>query len=236
MEGGVAVVTGAGKGIGRAIAINLAEEHFSVGLVGREPAALAEVAEACRALGVRAEFYPVDLRRIECIADLMPQIAEDLGGISVLVNNAGVCIERDIREATLADWDSTLDVNVRAVFALTKYALPYLERASDAAVINIASIAGHRTYPEGTMYSASKHGLLGLSGSLFHDVREQGIKVCAISPGYVNTDMHRNDSGLDPMKMIQPEDIADAVRFVVNFPARSCPTEITIMPQYSPKK
>ena len=236
MDRGTAVITGAGRGIGRAIALNLAEEHFSIGLVGRNEHELSEVAEACRQFRVRAECYAVDLSHVEAIQDLVPRIAADLNGITVLVNNAGICIERDIRQATLADWDATFNVNLRAVFALSKAALPFLEQEKGAAIINISSVAAERTYAEGTMYTASKHGLAGFSGSLFQDIHEQGIKVCSISPGYVNTAMHAGDEALNPEKMIQPADIAEAVRFVVNFPRNACPTEITILPQYSPKK
>lgn len=235
-ERGTAVITGASRGIGRAIALNLAEEHFSVGLIGRDLHELEEVAAACREFGVQARSYAVDLRHAEHIEDLMPQVVSDLGGITVLVNNAGVCIERDVREATLEEWDTTFAVNMRAVFAMTRAALPYLQQATSAAIINISSIADQRTYAGGTMYTASKHALAGFSGSLFQDVHEQGIKVSTISPGYVNTAMHENDPRLEPSRMLQPEDIAQAVRFVVNFPGNACPTEITIVPQRSPKK
>ena len=232
----VALITGASRGIGRAIAIDLAKQSFDVGLVGREAARLQEVANECRALGVRAECYVVDLGDMKAVSQLASRAAEELGGISVLVNNAGVSVEKNIREASLDEWETTLDVNLRSVFTLTKLCLPYLEQAKKAAVITIASTASRRTYPGSTMYAASKHGVLGFSNALFEDVREAGVKVCSILPGYVNTDMHAGDKKLEPSKMIQPEDVAKAVSFVLNFPENSCPTEITIMPQRSPKK
>ena len=86
------------------------------------------------------------------------------------------------------------------------------------------------------MYSSTKHGVRGFSGSLFEDVREAGIKVCNISPGYVNTEMHKGSSHLDAEKMIQPKDIAETVKFVIDFPENACPTEITILPQKSPRR
>jgi NADP-dependent 3-hydroxy acid dehydrogenase YdfG len=231
-----ALVTGASRGIGKEIALDLAKQHFNVGLAGREAALLEEVAAQCRSLGVKASCFVVDLTDADAVAKLAGQAASELGGISVLVNNAGVSIEKDIRSASVDEWNTTLDVNLRAVFLLTKFCLPYLERAEKAAVITIASIASNRTYPGGTMYAASKHGVRGFSNALFDDVREAGIKVCSIMPGYVNTAMHEGDTRLDPEKMLQPADVAKAVSFVVNFPENGCPTEITLMPQRSPKK
>lgn len=233
---GVAIITGASRGIGKAVAIDLAKEHFSLALVGREESLLKEVATLCESEGVTAKCYVYDLSKLEGINDLVTQIHQDLGGINILVNNAGVWIEKPIADASLAEWERTLDVNVRSVFALTKQALPYIEERGWGAVINISSLAGQRTYPGGTMYCASKHALEGFSGALFHDVREKGVKVCAISPGVANTDMHKDDERYDNERMIQPEDIAKAVSFVANFPDTACPTEITIMPQRAPEK
>jgi NADP-dependent 3-hydroxy acid dehydrogenase YdfG len=232
---GTAIVTGAGRGIGAAIAVELAEANFSIGLMGRDQGALELIAAECRAAGIEARCYRVDLRNGAETTETIERIAAELGGITVLVNNAGVFIERPIQAATIADWEETIDVNLSAVFTATKAALPYLLAADHGVVINIAAIASRVGYAEGSMYAASKHGLLGFSSSLLCDLREAGVKVSAILPGYVATDMHAGDPALDPKKMIQPHDIARAVRFIVDFPDTSCPTEITILPQRSPK-
>jgi 3-oxoacyl-[acyl-carrier protein] reductase len=235
MERGVALITGASRGIGEAIALDLAKENFAVGLAGRDEEKLKLVAEECRKLGVRAQYFVVDLEKAENMEALAQSVASQLGGINILVNNAGVWIEKNIREASLEEWDKTIDVNMRSVFALTKAVLPFLEKEKQAAIINIASVSSKSSYAGGTMYTASKHALLGFANSLFHDVREQGVKVCSILPGYVNTSMHSGDARLAPDLMIQPADVAKAVTFVVNFPENACPTEITILPQKSPR-
>jgi NADP-dependent 3-hydroxy acid dehydrogenase YdfG len=235
MERGVAIITGASRGIGEAVAIDLAKENFAVGLAGRDEERLKAVAAECEKLGVRARYYIVDLEDANSLEKLAAGVAKDLGGINILVNNAGVWVEKNIREASIEEWDKTIDVNLRSVFALTKAVLPYLEKEKSAAIINIGSVSSRHSYAGGTMYAASKHGLLGFGNSLFHDVREQGIKVCTLLPGYVNTAMHAGDVKLDQDLMIQPSDIAKAVSFVVNFPENACPTEITILPQKSPR-
>ncbi len=231
----VALISGSGRGIGRAVALNLAKARFSVGLIGRTRAELEKVASECRDCGVEARIFPLDLRRTEQIPELVRQVADELGGITVLINNAGVWIEKDIRQARVEEWESSFDINLRSVFVLTKCAIPYLEKSEQAAIINISSTAAHRGYAGGTMYAATKHGLAGFSASLFEDLRELGIKVCEIAPGYVNTAMHQDDLALDPAKMLRPEDVAHAVNFVVGFPSTGCPTQITIVPQKSPK-
>ena len=236
MKQRTAVISGASSGIGRELALDLARENFSLGLLGRDQERLREVQAACEKFGVKVEIVPVDLRQPEKITTIIDDLSKRLGGISVLVNNAGVSIEKHIDDATMEDWNTSLDVNLRAVFALTKAALPHLRESDGAAVINIASIASRRSYQGGTLYVPGKHGLLGFSNSLFEDLREEGIKVTAIMPGYVNTPMHANDTHLDPQKMIQPADISRAVRFVLEFTETACPTEITIYPQRSPKR
>jgi NAD(P)-dependent dehydrogenase (short-subunit alcohol dehydrogenase family) len=102
------------------------------------------------------------------------------------------------------------------------------------AIINIASISGKMSFGGAAVYAASKHALVGFTGSLYEDVREAGIKVCAICPGFVNTGMASRNPDLDPSRMIQPEDVARAVLFVACFPETGCPTEIVIRPQRSP--
>ena len=116
---------------------------------------------------------------------------------------------------------------------LTRHALPHIQKQSAGGIINIASVAGKMTHKKGGIYTATKHGVIGFTGSLYEDVRELNIKVCAICPGFVNTDMVRNTK-LDSSKMIQPEDIARTILFVLKFPDTGCPTEITVRPQQSP--
>jgi 3-oxoacyl-[acyl-carrier protein] reductase len=231
----VCIVTGASRGVGKAIAIDLAKEHFSLALVGRDQAALQEVADLCTAHGVKAKAYAVDMRDSAQLAALAGKVCSDLGGINVLINNAGVYIEKPISSLTEQDWDETFDVNLKAIFLLSQQALPYLKGREQAAIINVGSVASERGYARGTAYSGSKHALMGFTESLFQDIREMGIKVSVINPGVIDTDMHKDDPRFEKTKMLKPEDISQAVRFIVNFPGHACPTEITLLPQLNPR-
>ncbi|MEC9071113.1 MAG: SDR family NAD(P)-dependent oxidoreductase, partial [Myxococcota bacterium] len=146
---------------------------------------------------------------------------------------AGIYASGLAHEADMDAFDQVIDVKVKALMRLTRLSLPHLLEASPAAVINVASVAGKMTFRGGGAYCASKHAVMGFTGSVFEDVREQGVKVCAICPGFVNTSMVAG-RGLDMDKMIQPDDIADAVAFVASFPDTGCPTEIVIRPQRNP--
>ena len=234
LEGRVAIVTGASRGIGRALADALAEAGMDVALFARSEEALEETAAAVEAAGGRALAYPIDLSTPAAMVPALATVRKVLGRIDVVVNNAGVYGTRGpAQDAELAMWDTVLDVNLRAMMHLTRHALDDIVRSPAGAVVNIASIAGKMTMGNGAAYTTSKHGVVGFSGALFEDLRERGVKVCAICPGFVNTDMV-GSRGLDAAKMIQPEDIARTVLFVLNFPTTGCPTEIVLRPQRTP--
>jgi len=164
----------------------------------------------------------------------MTQIWHKLNHLSVLINNAGIFAKGTIEKCDLAMWDQALNVNLRAVMTLCKCALPYIEKNEAGAIINIASIASKVFFAGGANYCATKSGVLGFSGALFEEIREKNIKVCAICPGYVNTAIISEQAPLDREKMIQPQDIAATVKFVLHLPDTICPTEITVRPQKSP--
>lgn len=229
----VAIVTGASRGIGRAVAHALARHRVHVALVARTADALAPIARECEGSGARALPIAADLSQPEAARGIVEQAVRGLGGLHFLVNNAGVFGGGAADTADLARWDRTLDLNLRALMHLTRHALPEIEKHERGAVVNIASMSGKQSHAGSADYCASKHGVIGFSGSVFEDVREKGIKVCAICPGFVNTDMVAS-AGLDAQRMIQPEDIAEAVLFVLRFPDTACPVEIVVRPQRSP--
>jgi NADP-dependent 3-hydroxy acid dehydrogenase YdfG len=125
-------------------------------------------------------------------------------------------------------------VNIKALMHLTRHALPHLMRQPRSAVVNISSIAGKMGFAGGGAYCASKHAVMGFSEAVFEDVREHGVKVCAICPGYVRTELISARGGLDAAKMLQPEDVADAVLYVARCADTACPTEIVLRPQRTP--
>ena len=228
------LITGASRGIGAAIAIALAKPGMILALTGRDEAALQVIAKLCRERGAAAECFAADLSQSSAqLSRLVSHIQEVCGPVHTLINNAGIFLEASILEGDMEAWDQALDVNLKASIHLTRHVLPSM--AAGGAVVFISSIASRKGYAGGTNYCAAKFGLLGFAGSLFEDVRERGIKVCSILPGLVNTQMHDGDEKLDPARMIQPEDVAQAVAFALSMPAHVCPTEITLQPQHSPR-
>jgi 3-oxoacyl-[acyl-carrier protein] reductase len=233
LTGCTAIVTGASRGIGRAVALALSRHGTHVGLVARTREGLEGVADECRRSGVQALPIVADLSDPAAAREIVEQVVGGLGSLHFLINNAGVFGGGSADDADLRLWDRTIDVNLRALMHLTRHALPEIEHHPRGAIVNIASISGKQSHAGAADYCAAKHGVIGFSGAVFEDVREKGVKVCAICPGYVNTDMVADD-GLVEEKMIQSEDIAEAVLFVLRFPDTGCPTEIVVRPQRSP--
>jgi NAD(P)-dependent dehydrogenase (short-subunit alcohol dehydrogenase family) len=230
----VALITGASRGIGQACALALAGEGCNLMLTARDPLKLALVTAQCCALGVNVEATQADLRDTASLPELVDDAVRRFGGLDILVNNAGVCYEVSAPEADPVQWDEMLDVNLRAAMHLTRHALPHLidsaRQGRRGALIFLASLSGIRTYKGGAGYCATKFGLLGFARAVYDDVAELGVKVSSICPGWVNTDMAEG-SGIDPASMLQPEEVAEAVRLVATWPATGCPRELHLNPQ-----
>ncbi|BCX05525.1 MAG: aldehyde dehydrogenase [Candidatus Roseilinea sp.] len=235
LEGHAALVTGAGRGIGRAIARMLAREGCNVGLVARDADALCRTQAACEAHGVRALPLAMDLSEMASLRLAIAACVEAFGGLNVLVNNAGVHQFASAVEADLNVWDRMLDVNLRATMHATRLALPHIVAGAQSgrrgAVIFISSLGGKFTAPTNAGYAATKHALTGFGGSVFEDVRDFGVKVCVIYPGWTNTGLLAD--WLRPEEVIQPEDVAEAARFVIASAPTVCPTEIVLQTQSS---
>ncbi len=230
-----AIVTGASQGIGKAIALNLAQEKINLALIGRNEKRLQEVAKECSKLGVVAKIYPFDLSQVEEISSVVEKMKSDFKTLDILVNSAGTYEKGNPFEADLKKWDYALNLNFRAVYYLTNQVLSIMTTQECGAIINISSVAGQMSYMGGEIYCATKHALKAYSNCLFDSVREKNIKVTCLFPGFVNTEMGRGDN-LDAQKMIQAEDIANTVNWFLKMPMTACPTEITIRPQRSPYK
>ncbi|HEY7554677.1 MAG TPA: SDR family oxidoreductase [Candidatus Binatia bacterium] len=234
LEDKVALVTGAGRGIGRAVALALAQAGCRVILSARTEQQLAEAANAIRASGGDALVVPADLTRDEDIQRLTDTILKAWGEIDILVNNAGWGKRAPIIRGKIEDWDHTFRLNLRAPMILAKSFVPGMIEKGNGAVINIGSVSGKTGEADGAVYAASKFGLIGFTQSLYEEVREHGVKVSVILPGFVDTPMIPPVKHLDRSKMIRPEDVAEAVLFVVNSPPTCCPVEITVRPQRTP--
>jgi short-subunit dehydrogenase len=179
---------------------------------------------------------PTDLTRDDEMDRLVRKTLEQWGTVDYLINNAGWGKHSPVAKARVEDWDQTFQVNLRAPMVLSQLVLPPLMGKKAGAIINIGSISGKAGQADTAAYSASKAGLIAFSESLYEEVREYGIKVAVILPGFVDTPLIPPNRKLDRSKMIRPEDIAQAVFFVLTCPPGCCPVEITVRPQRTPYK
>lgn len=233
----VAVVTGAGRGIGRAIAIALAKEGFSVCLAARTREELEETRKATGLPPERSLIVLLDLAHSEAPPALIEAALDLHGRIDVLVNNAGWAPSRTaLPKLRESDMDEILTVNLRAPIALTRLAAIQMVQQGSGTIVNIASNAA-RLAPEGeAVYAAAKAGLLAFTRAAFADLRNHGIKVTAIVPGLVDTGLIPENKRLDRKAMLRAEDVASAVMAVVNAPAHACPVEVSLEPQVDPMR
>ena len=212
----VALVTGASRGIGKVIAQELASLGYDLALSARSAAALADAVAALPAGSGRAVALPADLAQASSWDRLVADTVAQLGGLDVLVNCAGLSQSGPFEEVTPEDWDRIFTVNAKAPFFLCKAALPHLKRSEKPVVINIASVVGFKGYAGQSVYASSKHALTGFTKVFAKEVQPYGIRVHLISPGGVATEMvtqMRPDIAAD--ELIQPEEIAEIVRFLV---------------------
>ena len=212
-----ALVTGASRGIGMAIARELADIGYNLALVARSEEALKKVAtEIEAAYGVRIKTIAADLAQEESYARVVSETAKEFGGIDLLVNCAGLAQQGGFTEVEPSEWDTIFAVNAKAPFFICKESLPYLKKSPKPVLINIASVVGFKGYINQSVYSSSKHALTGFTKVLAKEVQPFGIRVHLISPGGVATEMvkkMRPDIKTD--ELLQPEEIAEIVRFLV---------------------
>ena len=236
------ILTGASKGIGRAIAICLSKMHFNLVLVGRDYDELKKTHALCNSVDLKHLLISADLTEHDAINTVVDTTLKEYEGICGLVNNHGVHY-RDYIEDLHNDTYKTeqmIKLNLNSPIVITKLILPHLIRCQldqkySKFMIFISSLAAYKPLCLSATYSATKVGLLNFSQALFDEVRNYGIKVSCICPGYVDTAQNERDSRLklNPKNMIQDADIAEAVKFVIEFPGSACPIEIQIQTQYS---
>ncbi len=234
LDGKVALVTGAGRGIGRAVALSLARSGCRVILSSRTIAQLEAVEREIHREGGTATIIAADLTEDAAIEILVRESLRAFGGVGILINNAGWGKRAPVIKAKIEDWDQTFRLNLRAPMILAQRYLPAMIEKGEGAVINIGSVSGKSGEANGAAYSASKFGLIGFTQSLYEEVREYGIKVSVLLPGFVDTPMIPPVKHLDRSKMIQADDVAQGVLYILNAPVTSCPVEITVRPQKSP--
>lgn len=211
LQGKNALVTGAGKGIGRAIAIALANEGVNVGLLARTQSQLKEVAAEVEKAGVKAVVVTADVANRAEVEAAVAQVQEQLGAIDILINNAGIGGFGKFLELAPEEWERIIQVNLMGVYYVTRSVLPAMIARQTGDIINISSTAGQRGAAVTSAYSASKFGLIGLSESLMQEVRKHNIRVSTWTPSTVATELaiQSNLTDGNPEKVMQPEDLAE---------------------------
>jgi 3-oxoacyl-[acyl-carrier protein] reductase len=229
LAGRAALVTGAGRGIGRAVALALAAQGVRVAISSRTEAELHKVRTEIEGSGGLALAFPGDLADAGVPRTLVAAVVEALGGLDTLVNNAGVALSRPIAQTTAEEWDHLMAVNARAPFMLCREALPHLKRSGHGRIVNIASVVGYKGYVNQGAYAASKHALAGFTKVLAQEVMADGIRVHLVSPGGVDTDLvaaMRPD--LDRSGLTTPEEIAEIVLFLLQQEGNAVIDEVNV--------
>lgn len=231
LAGRTAIVTGSSKGIGYSIAEALARANANVVVSARKEAEVTEAARRLESLGSgRVLGIPADVSRLEDVRRLVAETVGTLGGLDVLVNNAGFGIFAPVDEISPEAWDRLIGTNLSGVFYCCREAIPHLRKSPDAWIINIASLAGKNPFAGGAAYNASKFGLVGFSEALMLDVRQQGIRVNYIMPGSVNTYFNDNEPSDEGAWKIQPEDIGQVVLDLLSLPKNSLVSRVEMRP------
>lgn len=223
-----ALITGASRGIGRAIAARLGRMGATVAICARSRD-IEATAAGLRAEGIKTLPIIADVTRALEVQRMVEETCSRLGEIEILVNNAGVGIFGPFHERSEPDWDAVLNTNLKAVFLTSQAVAPRMIRQGRGHIINISSLASKSAFPGGAIYCASKWGLMGLTGCMAEDLRAHGIRVSVICPGSVATDFSAHE-GRGPSTLLQPEDVAHAVAMLVIQSPQSFISEIDVRP------
>jgi 3-oxoacyl-[acyl-carrier protein] reductase len=230
LKDSVAIVTGAGRGIGRAIAVSLSREGARLVLVSRSKKELETVRGEIEGLGGSAEVAQADITDDAAVVRVFDEVIARHGRIDILVNNAGIGRFAPVRSITMDEFDDMWRLNVRAVVRCTKLALPVMEKNKRGIIVNMSSLAGKNAFVGGGGYAATKWALLGLSRCLMLEEREHNIRVITISPGSVDTAFSRPKDPAKAQKILSAQDVADTVLLAVTMPDRAMVSEIDIRP------
>ena len=233
----VALVTGAGRGIGRATALALAREGYALCLAARSFEELEETRRLSGLEPARSLIVLIDLAGNESPQELFDAALGHFGQIDVLVNNAGWAPARTpLLKTTAAAQDRILAVNLRAPIALARLAAARMVKSGGGAIVNIASAAARNTPAGEAIYAAAKAGMVAFSRAAFAELRSSGVKLTVLIPGLVDTALIPHNKHLDRALMLAAEDVAEAVMTVLRAPLRACPLEIVLEPQRNPER
>ncbi|HCS74473.1 MAG TPA: 3-oxoacyl-ACP reductase [Clostridiales bacterium] len=229
LKGKVALVTGASRGIGYAIATALAQNGINIAINSRSVEDLERVTKDLSSYGVKVLACPADLSDPQAPAELIEDVIAHFGQLDILINNAGIAIPKALMDTSAEEWDRHMAINARAPFLLSREAVPHLKKSNHATIINISSVVGTKGYINQGAYTASKHALVGMTKVLAQEVFDDGIRVHIIAPGGVATEMvasTRPDLNLSDMPT--PSDIAEIVMFLLTHRGNAVIDEINV--------
>ncbi|MEH7252907.1 SDR family oxidoreductase [Neobacillus niacini] len=231
LKGQIAIVTGASRGIGKEIAVKLAEQGMKLAIIGSS----AQISETANELKEKGFPYilPIqaDVSKEEDLQQVVKKTIEEYGQVDLLVNNAGVGFFKLTEDVSLEEWKKVFEVNVQGVFLATKAVLPHMKERKSGTIITIASDVARYTIPNGAAYTATKYAVQGFSGSVAQEVREYGIRVGTINPGMVDTYFAESKQGLpEKQDWLKVEDIANAVVYMASAPKYMLIDEIVLHP------
>jgi NAD(P)-dependent dehydrogenase (short-subunit alcohol dehydrogenase family) len=229
LSGQVAIVTGASRGIGRAVSVALAQEAATVVLAARSIQKLQETADKVTEAGGKAEIVVTELTEEESIKNLVKVISEKFSRLDILVNNAGVTYSAKLEDTITEDWERCMQINARAPFILCREALPLLRKSQAGYIINIASVVGVKGYPLQSAYTSSKHALRGMTISLAEELKGSNIRVHLLCPGGVDTELvQKVRPDIKKDELMQPEEIAELVLYLVTHKGNAVIDELHI--------
>lgn len=225
----VAIVTGATKGIGKAIALGLAQMNYHLAIIGRNEKELKQVSNEIKTISGTAPLcFQLDITNTEAVKNTINKIAAETGRIDILVNNAGIYFDGTLTISE-ADFKTMLDTNLTSQLMLAQAVVPVMKKQHSGYIFNVASRSGKIGFAGSGGYNASKFGLVGLSESLYRELTPQGIKVTALCPGWVNTKMaFEARTPLKPEQMIQPDDLMKTIQWLLTLSPGACIKEIVI--------
>ncbi|MBI3004052.1 MAG: SDR family NAD(P)-dependent oxidoreductase [Ignavibacteriales bacterium] len=231
LKGQVALVTGSGRGIGRAVAQKLSFEGADVILTARTLKELERVRMEIEENGRKATIIQADLTDAAAIETLFSEVSKNYKRLDILINNAGIGRFAPVKSLTAADFDEMWNLNMRALFLCTQKALPIMEKQKSGAIVNISSLAGKNAFVNGAGYAATKWALMGFSKCLMLEERQYNIRVITVCPGSVDTSFSPPEPKRDNAdKILKPEDVADAVYAALVLPERAMMSEIDLRP------
>ena len=225
----VAIVTGASRGIGRAISVALAQEAATVILAARSIRKLQETADQVTEAGGKAEIVVTELTEEESIKNLVEITNKKFSRLDILVNNAGITHSAKLEVTATEDWERCMQINARAPFILCREALPLLKKSQAGYIINIASVVGVKGYPLQSAYTSSKHALRGMTISLAEELKGSNIRVHLLCPGGVDTELvEKVRPDIKKDELMQPEEIAELVLYLVTHKGNAVIDELHI--------